>query len=63
MIDSLYKIPESCTFNVEKQPVYYFDKYEKEVNVPNRYALGNTKNGLPLSVVSDKYKIRKYKKS
>ena len=62
MIDSLYKINEDCTFNVEKQPIYYLDtndEMEQEIEVPNRYALVNTRTKKPLSVVSDKYKIRK----
>jgi hypothetical protein len=64
MIDSLYKINEDCTFNVEKQPIYYLDtnnKMEQEIEVPNRYALVNTRTKKPLNVVSNKYKIRRYK--
>ena len=60
----LYQVTKDADFDVEKQPIYYLDsndQMEQEVEIPNRYALINSITRKPLSVVSNKYKIRKYK--
>jgi len=59
----LYQVTQDADFDVEKQPIYYLDsndEMEQEVEIPNRYALINSITRKPLSVVSNKYKIRKY---
>jgi len=59
----LYELPEEVTFPVTKKEIYFIDsdnESEQEVTVPNRYALINDITKKPLSVVSNKYKIRPY---
>lgn len=60
----LYQLPYDIDFEVEKKPIYFLDsdeEQEQEVEIPNRYALINSVTKLPLSVVSNKYKVRTYK--
>jgi len=60
----LYQVTQDADFDVEKQPIYYLDsndQMKQKVEIPNRYALINSITRKPLSVVSNKYKIRKYK--
>lgn len=61
----LYQLPDEINFDVVKKPIYYLDttdECEQEVEIPNRYALINDITKKPLSVVSNKYKIRTYQK-
>lgn len=63
-MSELYKVDDNADFDVIKKPIYYLDtsdECEQEVEIPNRYALINDVTKKPMSVVSNKYKIRKYK--
>ena len=63
-MNELYKINDDADFDVIKKPIHFNENrgtYEEEIEIPNRYALINDVNKKPLGVVSNKYKIRRYK--
>ena len=63
-LNALRTIDSSAMFNVVKKPIYFLDsndELEQEIEIPNRYALVREDNYKPISVVSDRYKVRQYK--
>jgi len=60
----LYQLPNDIDFKVIKKPIYFLNSNEEsrqEIEIPNRYALINEATKQPLSVVSNKYKLRTYR--
>ena len=48
-------------FDIQLRPAFYLDGAQQEMRaIPNRFAMVRTDNGVPLSVVSDKYTVVKH---
>lgn len=62
-LNALRTIDSSAMFNVVKKPIHFnynHGTYEEEIEIPNRYVLVRKDNCKPISVVSDRYKVRQY---